>query len=381
MAGYSLHVGLNGVDPNAYNGWDGALSGCVNDANSMMQLAQAQGFSATQLLDSQGTSQAIIGEISLLAQQAVAGDICLITYSGHGGQVDDNNGDEPDTQDETWVAYDRQIVDDELYQMWSQFAAGVRILVCADSCHSGTSVRQIINKGCRKGLLEQARSMPKDLEQQIKVTEGLPKAMPLTVQGTDNDNRRGTYQFVQALSGAKSDANIQASVILLAGCQDSQLSYDGSVNGQFTGALLQAWGNGSFQGDYNAFHKAILNSMPPDQVPNLYTTGSTNPAFMAQRPFTLAAASAVSSNGSTSGGTSGGPSGGPTTPVTRPQIRRGSTGEHVTYFQQRLTALGYRLTIDGIFGPGTESAARSFQRANGLTADGIVGPLTWAAVG
>ncbi|MBN3496357.1 peptidoglycan-binding domain-containing protein [Arthrobacter pascens] len=67
--------------------------------------------------------------------------------------------------------------------------------------------------------------------------------------------------------------------------------------------------------------------------------------------------------------------------VTRPQIHRGSTGEHVTYFQQRLFALGYRLTIDGIFGPGTESAARSFQRTNGLTADGIVGPITWAAVG
>ncbi|MCP9000338.1 caspase family protein [Pseudarthrobacter sp. RMG13] len=381
MTGYSLHIGLNGVDPNAYNGWNGALSGCVNDANSMMQLASAQGFTPTQLLNSQATSQAIIGEISLLAQQAVAGDICLITYSGHGGQVDDNNGDEMDTQDETWVAYDRQIVDDELYQMWSQFAAGVRILVCADSCHSGTSVRQIVNQGCRKGLLEQARSLPKDAGQQIKVTEGAPKAMPLTVQGHDNDNRRGTYQFVQALSGAKSDATIPASVILIAGCQDSQLSYDGAVNGQFTGALLQAWGNGSFQGDYTTFHKAILNGMPPDQVPNLYTTGSSNPAFMAQRPFTLPAPTGGSANGSTPTSPSGGSSGGPAAPMTRPQIRRGSTGEHVTYLQQQLAALGYRLSIDGIFGPGTESAVRSFQRTNGLTADGIVGPQTWAAVG
>lgn len=378
MAGYSLHIGLNGVDPNAYNGWDGALSGCVNDANSMMQLASGQGFTATQLLDSQATSQAIIGEISLLAQQAVSGDICLITYSGHGGQVDDNNGDETDMQDETWVAYDRQIVDDELYQMWSQFTAGVRILVCADSCHSGTSVRQIINTGCRKGLLEQARTLPRDAAQQIKVTEGAPKAMPLTVQGADNDNRRGTYQFVQALSGAKSDASISASVILIAGCQDSQLSYDGANNGQFTGALLQAWANGSFQGDYTAFHKTILNGMPPDQVPNLYTTGSPNAAFMAQRPFTVSAPTGGSANGTPASPSA---SGGSAAPVTRPQVRRGSTGEHVTYLQQRLTALGFRLTIDGIFGPGTESAVRSFQRTNGLTADGIVGPQTWAAIG
>ncbi|WP_427016822.1 caspase family protein [Pseudarthrobacter sp. P1] len=381
MAGYSLHIGLNGVDPDAYNGWDGALSGCVNDANSMAALASDQGFSTTSLITEQATSQAIIGEISLLAQQAVAGDICLITYSGHGGQVDDNNGDEPDNQDETWVAYDRQIVDDELYQMWSQFAAGVRILVCSDSCHSGTVVRMLINKGCRQGLLDQARSMPKDMANPVKVSEGLPRALPLWVQTADNVKRRGTYQFVQALSGAKSDSDVQACVLLLAGCQDSQLSYDGPVNGQFTGALLQAWGNGSFQGDYTAFHRSILDKMPPDQVPNLYTAGAVDPGFTGQRPFCITPAPSggngpvVPDNGNPATPAT------PTTPATRPTIRRGSTGEHVTYLQQRLSDLGYRLSIDGIFGPGTESAVRSFQRANALTADGIVGPLTWAALG
>ena len=33
--GISIHLGLNGVNSQAYNGWDGALSGCVNDAQSM----------------------------------------------------------------------------------------------------------------------------------------------------------------------------------------------------------------------------------------------------------------------------------------------------------------------------------------------------------
>ncbi|WP_081709820.1 caspase family protein [Arthrobacter sp. 35W] len=377
MAGYSLHIGLNGVDPNAYNGWNGALSGCVNDANSMQQLAEAEGFSTTCLITEQATSQAIIGEISLLAQQASDGDICLITYSGHGGQVDDNNGDEEDSQDETWVAYDRQIVDDELYQMWSQFSPGVRILVCSDSCHSGTVARMLINKGCRKGLLEQTRSMPKDVANSVAVVEGLPKALPLSVQVADNEKRRGTYQFVQALSGAKSDANVSASVILLAGCQDSQLSYDGAVNGQFTGALLQAWANGSFQGNYTSFHQSILNSMPPDQVPNLYTTGTVDPVFLGQRPFCITPSS---SNPGTTPSTPSTPTT-PTTTTSRPTVRRGSTGEHVSYLQQRLSDIGYRLVVDGIFGPGTESAVRAFQRDNALVADGVVGPLTWAAIG
>jgi N-acetylmuramoyl-L-alanine amidase len=34
------------------------------------------------------------------------------------------------------------------------------------------------------------------------------------------------------------------------------------------------------------------------------------------------------------------------------------------------------VAVDGIFGPQTEAAVKSFQQSNGLAADGIVGPLT-----
>jgi hypothetical protein len=42
--GYSLHIGLNRVNPAAYHGWNGALSGCVNDAIAMGNICRAQGF-------------------------------------------------------------------------------------------------------------------------------------------------------------------------------------------------------------------------------------------------------------------------------------------------------------------------------------------------
>ena len=37
----SLHIGMNFVDPTKYGGWDGALSGCVNDANAMHDVRSA----------------------------------------------------------------------------------------------------------------------------------------------------------------------------------------------------------------------------------------------------------------------------------------------------------------------------------------------------
>jgi peptidoglycan hydrolase-like protein with peptidoglycan-binding domain len=61
-------------------------------------------------------------------------------------------------------------------------------------------------------------------------------------------------------------------------------------------------------------------------------------------------------------------------------IRKGNTGSDVSRCQQDLNIHGFICTVDGIFGSGTEAQVKAFQAANGLTPDGIVGPLTWAAL-
>ncbi|HJB99514.1 spore cortex-lytic enzyme [Flavonifractor sp. An306] len=62
--------------------------------------------------------------------------------------------------------------------------------------------------------------------------------------------------------------------------------------------------------------------------------------------------------------------------------RQGSTGEQVRIIQSKLKNWGYYDgTVDGIFGSRTAEAVKYFQRKNGLTADGIVGPATLRALG
>ncbi len=63
----------------------------------------------------------------------------------------------------------------------------------------------------------------------------------------------------------------------------------------------------------------------------------------------------------------------------RPTLRRGSTGEDVSYLQRRLNGIGFgQLVVDGVFGADTEKAVLVFQKHASLLMDGIVGAKTWA---
>jgi Putative peptidoglycan binding domain len=74
------------------------------------------------------------------------------------------------------------------------------------------------------------------------------------------------------------------------------------------------------------------------------------------------------------------PGGGGGHPYPGTPLQQGSRGEDVRTVQQRLNQLGNKLETDGIFGPATHQAVVAFQKKQHLTADGIVGPQTWAAL-
>jgi lipoprotein-anchoring transpeptidase ErfK/SrfK len=69
-----------------------------------------------------------------------------------------------------------------------------------------------------------------------------------------------------------------------------------------------------------------------------------------------------------------------TAAASQPVLRLGSRGSVVKTQQQRLIALHYFdvATADGVFGQNTYHAVIAFQKVQGLTRDGVVGPATWA---
>lgn len=266
--GISLHVGLNSVDPKHYQGWDGQLNACEADANDMTALAKERGFQTTTLLTKKGTRANVLAAISKAAKTLKSGDTFLWTYSGHGGQLPDKNGDEEDGLDETYCLFDGELVDDETFAALSAFAEGVRVLVLADCCHSGTSTREA------------------KLNALLTPTVRF-RAMPMAVaQRTYRANQKFYDNILDDKKLLDKAAETKAAVILVSGCQDNQLSQDGAFNGAFTGALLRVWNHGKFKGDFKRFHKQILAQMPAEQSPNLFTMGPAAD-FLKQTPFQI----------------------------------------------------------------------------------------------
>jgi metacaspase-1 len=279
--GISIHVGLNTVDPDHYDGWDGALNACEFDANDMRSLAESKAFQSQMLITNDATADAVKAAITDAAKQLGPGDMLFMSYSGHGGQVPDkNNEEEPDRTDETWVLYDRQLVDDELYALWATFQPGVRIFVLSDSCHSGSVTRRIEDE---------------DVPSVVATAEAAAKQSP-RYRALPRDKMIATYRQNAELyddiqksvpRSTESASDVGATVLLISGCQDDQLSLDGFSNGLFTENLLAVWDKGGWAGSHPNFHEAIRSRMPNTQRPNYTQVGAPNPGFEQQNPFTI----------------------------------------------------------------------------------------------
>ncbi|GMU11498.1 caspase family protein [Corallococcus caeni] len=281
--GYSINIGLNAVDPAHYAGWDGQLQACEADAEDMVAIAKAREFSRIRpFLTKDATRAKVLAELGEAATVLHAGDLLLLTYSGHGGQLPDVNGDEDDGLDETWCLYDGQLVDDEIYQAMGKLKAGVRVFLLSDSCHSGTVSRMAYAALRSSGSLQ----LLADSVQSTEPTERRFKEMPLGIeQRTYRDNKAEYDAILKRLPKDDPRLTLKATVLLISGCQDNQLSSDGVFNGLFTSNLLRVWNGGKFKATYPTFHRRILRTMPPIQSPAYSVVGVPSREFERQIPF------------------------------------------------------------------------------------------------
>lgn len=243
-AKYALCIGIND-----YPGTENDLSGCVNDANDWAEELRSRGFSVDILINSQATKANILNGMKALLERATAGDIVVFTYSGHGTWVPDQSGDEADGRDEALCPYDLEngpLIDDELAEVFQNRERDVKLVFISDSCHSGTVSRLFNEPGStpRRVRFLNPSAYNSHSEEKLRSIAGLPM----------------TSMSSKARTGA----------LLLAGCRDSEYSYDASFggrpNGAFTRASLDVLRSAQ-PTSYREWYSAIRTRLPSSAYP------------------------------------------------------------------------------------------------------------------
>jgi hypothetical protein len=234
----ALCVGINEFVNLPRANW---LYGCVNDANDMAAMLKSKyGFGprdVTVLTDAKATKAAVMAKLESMVKLAEQGKVThiIFTYSSHGTQVPDMNGDEPDRADEAFVAYDLAqdgdhwdpntvIVDDELAALFARVPKGVLVEAFLDTCHSGSGLKAM-------DLLQGRR--PKFLP-------------PPTPVGLDDISDRSVTPFGEASlfkrrkslePAASAPKVVSAQPVLYAACRSDQTSSDATFSGRNSGAF------------------------------------------------------------------------------------------------------------------------------------------------
>jgi hypothetical protein len=201
-----LIVGIN------YYGTDAHLNGCINDAHYIKYLLMHKyGFLEQDMLvltdDNTDTTRKptranFMSGMTWLSGSARPGDSLFFSYSGHGGQTEDVDGDKEGGMDDTIFPMDYKsagcITDNEIHANLARpLPAGAKLTCVMDCCHSGTAM----------DLPYEYSNRRLHVEKSVKTKQ------------------------------------TQADVVLFSGCLDSQTSADANLAGKnlYSGVLTYAF--------------------------------------------------------------------------------------------------------------------------------------------
>ncbi|KAI8986493.1 peptidase C14, caspase domain-containing protein [Pilobolus umbonatus] len=250
----ALLLGIN------YTNTDHELSGCLNDvANIKEFLISLYGFEEENMLimtddqpkdsDLYPSRENILKSMKWLSSHVKPNDSLFFHFSGHGGRVRDESGDEDDGYDETIYPADfkeysgtsGQILDDEMHNLMVRpLCEGSRLTCIFDSCHSGTVLdlpyiystkgilkEQNLFKGAGKGVISAGIAYAKgNKERAISSLIELGNTL-FRAREVQQENKEQNWS--------------PADVIMFSGCKDDQTSADAKEHGKSTGAMSYAF--------------------------------------------------------------------------------------------------------------------------------------------
>ncbi|KAI8640055.1 caspase domain-containing protein [Parasitella parasitica] len=269
----ALLIGIN------YFNTENELSGCINDVHNIKEfLISMYGFHQDDMViltDDQPqdteffpTRANILSAMQWLVSDSKSNDSFFFHYSGHGGRIRDEHGDEDDGYDETIYPVDfesyegtsGQIVDDVMHDtMVRPLVKGSRLTCIFDSCHSGTAL-DLPFVYSTKGVIKD-QNLFKDAGKGL-ISAGLSYA--------SGDTRRAISSLIELGKGILSAHEVEeeqrqrnfseADVIMFSGCKDDQTSADAQEAGKSTGAMSYAFTT-TLRENPDQSYQALLNSV------------------------------------------------------------------------------------------------------------------------
>jgi len=199
MSKKALLVGIN------YTGTSSALNGCINDVYSIKRYLLKNGYSEQNikiLTDETPAKPTRVNILTCLLELVISDAKTLFFhYSGHGSQIDDQDGDEEDGKDECLCPIDYSsagmILDDEIRGVLQCLNKGKKMFMVLDCCHSGSGSDLCYN------LYE----------------------------------RGGKYCIIKNRKQSKT----RGEIVMISGCKDSGVSSDAYIGGKYEGALTNSF--------------------------------------------------------------------------------------------------------------------------------------------
>ncbi|KAI8831670.1 caspase domain-containing protein [Chytriomyces cf. hyalinus JEL632] len=312
----ALLIGIN------YTGSKYALAGCINDAYNLKDfISQNYGYSTDTnhmvvMTDDakdpslKPTAKNLLAGFHWLLAGSKPGDELFLSYSGHGGQVKDQDGDRASGLDDTLCPVDfetaGQIISDDLHRyLVKALPQGVKLTCILDCCHSGTLLElpytyrpdangkmgpvELVKHGMKLvseagSLLKGGFSMSKMTDAKRIFEEARVLATSLRGEGTPTTEAGGYKQ-----EAFNENDNVERHILSISGCRDDQTSADTSFDGRSSGALTYALLSTLKQSrqltleQLLASLRGFMATSKFSQIPQLATGMQVNPSS----PFTL----------------------------------------------------------------------------------------------